>query len=248
MRNNKAINQEQFRQRDKAVKKQKHVIQQMKTKLHEERNVFERAKQQHLLHFAEINSSELRAVEQYLDGRFFTARDIYRNISRLVPWVDDASIGKARLKSVFRLARIKGYMNKIKAEEHKVNLDLKLQKKLLSHMIEVVTGEEPNRRISILKQASEAFHGNNIQEKIQKLERATSIKKQEVHHMKAWFMGSSNIRRKNPEPPPELSSLKQMSRGLKPLVLIRSIAPRKDSLLLPSIFNHTYKSLRGGTI
>ena len=241
MRSHKAISYEEFRIRDKAIKKQRQTVHNMKTRLDHEKKILSQSAKQHLPNLNELNQFEMKAVEQYLDGRFYTARDIYTNISRLVPWVNAAVTGKGRLRSIFRLARIKSYLHKIKAESHKVNLDIELQSKLLGHMIEITTGEKPSPLYSILEQSSKAFHSaNQIQEAIVKLERETSLKKQEIHYMKNWLLEArTNIRRKVPEPPPDLSALKLMSRDLDTYG-IDHVNRSKERLTLASVYIQNY--------
>ncbi|SMF45952.1 hypothetical protein [Pseudobacteriovorax antillogorgiicola] len=241
LRSFKKISREQFNRRAAAIKNQKQKIRAMKQQLEYESKISSDAIGLGFPQFESLAPLEAGAVEDYFNGRFMTARDMYQNIAKMAPWVEDAVAGKARFKGVFRLARIRSYRNKLKDETRKVHLDIQLQRKLLKKLAQITLGPSFNSKASLTRQISDAFHGaDTLRRKISSLERKISQKKQEIHYMKNWLQEArSNIRRKVPEPPPEFSSLRELNSHME-IYGIDQLNRSKERLTLASVYVHSY--------
>ena len=93
LRNSESISNEQYKIRSSDLKHQKHRLRMMKSQLIEEKTLITQSKYLGFPELEEVSNLELSAVENYLDGRFYTARDMYNNVVRLSPWVEEAAQG-----------------------------------------------------------------------------------------------------------------------------------------------------------
>ncbi len=215
MRASKSINREQFRKRSQKVQSMKQKLKSMRQQLQTEKILQENAKQFDLPNLEKCRSLERGVIEDYFNEKFKVIHDTYQSLTIFLPWVDDAVRRRYPFWAIFRLAKIKHYMGRLKSEQNKLNLDIQLQEKLLNKLVHILGNG--THKANTLRSVLETFEQEeSLNQKISQLEQKIQKKKQEIYYMKNWLRDArEKLRKKNLPKIPQADELASLAKRFK---------------------------------
>lgn len=214
MRGSHSISSAQFRKRCQKIAAMKHHLKYMQEQVHCEINLYKNARSLELPDLQNCRLMERSVIEGYFNETFKVVHDTYCILTNFLSWVDDAFNRRKRFLAIFRLARIKHFMGRLKTEQKKLRLDIQLQEKLLDQLISILGHKKNDLPITV--QAANIFaYEESLHQKISQLEQKIQRKKQEIFHMKDWLkLSRTKIRARPPLGNPNTEDLAALTRKL----------------------------------